>query len=266
LEILKERALSFKQNILKKIEINRLARQVTDSLIPRGDVHKIDKAGMRKLLDIAGFSRIKERDLELYALTEDADPNRILVLDNGLAVYHTTVKDVAMRKSPTVKEMVSIRNIIKILKDDDVVISKKEKTVEFVREASIDALDLSFTREDLDRIRLDGAASLESDYPDGVIESMEIFAELLGYSPPPKAFALRHCRIAGALTHKSGGDTVYGPAVIFNRIHHTLKLIDTPIKRSDKEKMAYYHRVADGAEKAPLEGVEVFTYLMEAAL
>jgi len=258
--------MSFKENILKKIEVNRLADRVTDSLRPRGDIHKIDKASMRRLLDMAGYRRIEERDLELYVPEGDTDPKKILVLDNGLAVYQTTVADVAMRKSPTVKEMISIRNVIKILKDDDVVISRKGNSVEAVRQACIDALDLSFTEADLDSIRLDGAASLESDYPDGVIESIDIFAELLGYGPPPKAFKLRHCKVTGAVSTKPGGEILYGPIVLFSLIHHFLKLIDTPISSFDGKKMEYFHRIADDREKAPVEGPDVFRYLMEAAV
>ena len=148
--------------------------------------------------------------------------------------------------------------------DDDVVVSKKAETVAAVQKECIDALDLSFTKEDLDGIRLDGAASLEGGYPDGVVESMEIFAEMLGYRPPPKAFHLRHCIVKGALSQKAGGETVYGPVVIFSQIRNTLKLIDTPMSSLDKEKIDFFRQVSDDKIKAPVEDIDVFKYLMEA--
>jgi hypothetical protein len=77
---------------------------------------------------------------------------RILVLDNDLTIYHTTVEDVVLRKSPTVKEMVSIRNAIKILNDKDVVISKKEASLKTIRDICIDQLDLHYTAADIDGI------------------------------------------------------------------------------------------------------------------
>ena len=257
--------MSFKENILKKIAVNRLADKVIVSLAPKGDVQKVDKESMRQLLDMAGYRRLEERDLELYVPPNGEDAKKVLVLDNGLAVYHTTVEDVAMRKSPTVKEMISIRNVVKILKDDDVVVSKKAETVAAVQKEGIDSLDLRFTKEDLDGIRLEGAASLEGGYPDGVVESLEIFAEVLGYRPPPKAFYLRHCTVTGALSQRTGGEFVYGPVAIFSKIHQTLKLIDTPMSSQDKEKMDNYRQVAEDGGKAPVEGIDVFKYLMEAA-
>ena len=63
--------------------------------------------------------------MDLYILGNTAKKKKILVLDNGLAIYHTTIEDVCMRKSPSVKEMISIRNTIKILNDEDVILGKK---------------------------------------------------------------------------------------------------------------------------------------------
>ena len=84
---------------------------------------------------------------------------RILVLDNDLAIYNTTVYDVAMRKTPTVKEMMNPFNVVKILKDTDVVISKKEESVKTIQKECIDRLDLSYDESDLDEIAKDGTAS-----------------------------------------------------------------------------------------------------------
>ena len=112
--------MSFKENLLKKIQIDRLADRVSASLKPREDgVVKVDKSAMQQLLEMASYRHLHERDLDLYI---SPDTTRILVLDNELARYATSVEDVALRKSPTLKEMLSIRNAIKILNDSDVVV------------------------------------------------------------------------------------------------------------------------------------------------
>ena len=54
---------------------------------------------------------------------------KVLVFDNELALYHSTVDDVALRKSPEWKEMVSIRNVRRILNDQDVVVSKGKESI-----------------------------------------------------------------------------------------------------------------------------------------
>ena len=90
-----------------------------------------------------------------------------------------------LRKSPLVKEMLSIGNIRRILNDQDVVVSKKDASVETLRRAAIAALDLSFTRADIEEIGLDGIGSLESRYSEGVCECLELFGQMLGYVQAP---------------------------------------------------------------------------------
>ncbi|OQY05994.1 MAG: hypothetical protein B6I22_06690 [Desulfobacteraceae bacterium 4572_123] len=116
--------MSFKENLLKKINIDRTAQKVLNSIGPVGGDLKIDKQRMRSLLEIAAYEFRHVRDLHLYIQTHGPGTGRILVLDNDLAIYNTSIEDVAMRKSPTVKEMISIKNAIRILNDKDVVVSK----------------------------------------------------------------------------------------------------------------------------------------------
>ena len=87
--------------------------------------------------------------------------------------------------------MVSIRKIIKILNDKDVVVSRREESVQSVQQACLATVDLSFTADDIADIGRQGFASLESNYAEGVLESLAMFAELLGYQPPPSAFKHR---------------------------------------------------------------------------
>ena len=258
--------MSFKENLLTKLKINRLADKVLASIGPVESGSKVDKEAMRNLLEMSPYQYQKSRDLDLYVENIDHDQKKIFVLDNELPIYETTIEDVTMRKSPLIKEMVKIRNIVKILKDSDVKLSRKEESVKAIQKLCIDQLDLSFNANDIDEISKDGQASLERDYPDGVVECLELFAELLGYQPVPKAFQLSRHTIMGALSSKAGGEVLCGPMIIYSLIHGTLKLIEEQISNFDKSKTELIQQVAAGKQKAAVEGPDVFEYLKNAVL
>ena len=258
--------MSFKENLLTKLKINRLAAKVINSIGPVESGSKVDKDAMRSLLELSPYQYQKSRDLDLYVQETDQEQKTIFVLDNELPIYKTTIDDVTIRKSPLIGEMVKIRNIIKILKDSDVKLSRKEDSVKAIQKECIDQLDLSFNESDIDEIARDGQAALERDYPDGVIECLELFAELLNYEQAPKAFQLGRHKIFGALTPKAGGEALFGPLVIYSLIHGTLKLIDEQISSFDKGKIEYVQQVAAGKQNAALEGADVFEYLKTCVL
>jgi hypothetical protein len=258
--------MSFKENLLAKIKINRLAAKVIDSIGPAESGRKVDKETMRSLLEMSPYQYQKARDLDLYVEGIDEKQKKILVLDNELPIYLTTIDDVAMRKSPLIKEMANIRNIIKILKDSDVKLSRKQESVKAIQSECIDLLDLSYTESDINEIAADGKASFERDYTDGVNECLGLFAELLDYKPAPKAFQLSRHKIIGELTPKAGGEVLYGPMIIYSLIHGTLKLIEEQISSFDKTKIELVQQVAAGKQKAAIEGADVFQFLKNTVL
>jgi len=258
--------MSFKDNLLKKIKIDQLSRKVLASIGTAESGLKIDKDTMRSLLEMSPYQYQKERDLDLYIQKGDGERSRILVLDNELPIYDTTVEDVLIRKSPYTKEMLSIKNIVKILKDSDVKISRKKASLESVQKQSIDTLDLTYNAADIEAIAKEGANSLENGYFDGILESLSLLADLLGYQPPPKAFRIRHHEIFGALTEKQSGEFVYGPAAVLSRIDNLLVMFEGTMSSLDKGKIALFQKIAQGEEKTPIEGAEVFQYLKGAVI
>ena len=258
--------MAFKENLLQKIRIDQLAAQVLASIAPEGAESKLDKAAMRQLLSLSPFSLQRERDLDLYVRDTGAGPPDILVLDNELPIYRTTVADVAMRKSPEVSEMVKPRNIVKILRDSDVKKSRKAESLQAVQAACISRLDLSFNAEDIEDLRRDGIASLESNYAEGVNETLALFAELLGYRPPPKPFKIPHCTIYAAVYRRESGDERLGPAVIYGLMRNELQLTEESFSSLDKEKIERFHALAAGREKAAVRGAAVFEHLQQAVL
>ncbi|MFC1515145.1 hypothetical protein ACFL7E_00140 [Thermodesulfobacteriota bacterium] len=258
--------MSFKKNLLKKLEIKNTTTKVLDSFGPPGSGRRIDKETMRRLLEMSTYQYRRVRDLDLYIAKEDTGPDRILVLDNELAIYKTTIEDVALRKSPKVKEVMSIKNIIKIMNDKDVVTSRKEDSLKTIEKACIDRLDLSFDVSDIQEIETDGVISLEKDYMDGVVESLSLFAEILGYEPPIKDFRVSQHLIFGALVLTESGESMYGPIIIYSIIHNILKLIEEQIKTNDKANLKRFQNIVSGKEKTPTEGSEVFRYLRKSVV
>jgi hypothetical protein len=145
-------------------------------------------------------------------------------------------------------------------------LSRKEESVKAIQSDCIEQLDLSYDESDIDEIAGDGQASFERDYTDGVIECLELFAELLDYKPAPKAFQLSRHKIIGELTPKAGGEVMYGPMIIYSLIHGTLKVIEDQISSFDKTKIELIQQVAAGKQKAAVEGPDVFEYLKNTVL
>ena len=107
----------------------------------------------------------------------------VLVFDNELPIYHTTVADVALRKSPHWKQMFSIRNIKKIMNDQDVIISKGKESLKRLHANAMALLDLTYTRDDLTLLLEDARAGLERKSIGQIQESLDLFVDLLDFQP-----------------------------------------------------------------------------------
>lgn len=256
--------MGFKENLRQKITIDRLAEKIINSWGTPDSPGRIDRQAMQEMLAMGTFTNRHERDLDLYIRDEPDGVSSVLVLDNELKLYRTTVEDVVLRKSPTVKEMVSIRNAIKILNDKDVVISAKAETVQRLKQELIGSLDLSHTRADIEEIARDGCNALENRYSEGVIDSMTLFAELLGYRKAPKPFEVAHTHIWGETSTDRSGILHFGPLVLFSLMDGGLKMVRQPISVKDSEAIRDLSQLADGTLEADLEGAKVFQKLSEA--
>jgi hypothetical protein len=250
--------MGFRENLLQKIQIDRLSQTVLNSMGPPDSGRRIDRDAMRTLVALGNYRYQKERDLDLYVLNAE----EILVLDNELKIYRTGAEDIALRKSPTIKEMVSIRNAIKILNDKDVVVSRKADTLERIKAELIAALDLSFTPADIASLARDGSQCLDNRYAEGVIEILTLFAELLGFQEAPKLFQIAHHRIWGRLVQPGPGAWRFGPVVLFGLMDNSLKLIRNPVSSQDTEQLQQYQR----ANLEALSGDPVWAALKTAVM
>ncbi len=261
-----EVAMSFRENLLKKIRIKSLGRKILASMGSVDSGKRTDTQTARELLGMSPYSLHKERDLDLYVQKTDGEEYRIIVLGNDLPMYLTTIADVIMRRSPTVKEMISIRNAVKILNDTDIMVKKGPETLETIQKESIDLLDLSYKKADLTAIAEDGAVSLKNAYQDGVIECLSLFGELLGFQHPPKELTVEHFYISGLSTKKPKEGMFFGPMVLYGKMHNELKFIEGSLSVSDKGKIEWVRQVAKGMATASVEGPDVFQTLIQAVL
>jgi hypothetical protein len=183
-----------------------------------------------------------------------------------VAIYQTNAADVALRKSPTVKEMISIRNIIKILNDSDVVISKKEASVDYLRQFCIDTLDLTYSDEDIAHLRREGVVSLDNADAPGVLECLTIFKEILAYAWAVRPFAVPETNILGAKTAKGGGQHVFGPFVCFRSQTQQLFAEESRYDSHDDDQVAAYRRIVAGQDAAAHEGPAALQFLQKEVL
>ena len=246
--------------MLKKIHIKGLADRVLRSINPTDSGKRIDIDAMRQLLEMGDHTRQKERDLILYLL----NGGHLMVLDNELKVYNCPAQEIGLRKSPTVKEMISIRNAIKILNDKDVVISRKGETVERIQRDMINDLDISYGESDIASMVDDGIDAYKNHYTDGVVEILTLFAELLEFQTAPKAFRMPHYHIWGRTTASTSSGRLFGPAIIFGLMHNRLKMFENSFNSKNENEILRYQQMVKGDIDADLSDAQVFEALKHA--
>jgi hypothetical protein len=263
--------MKFRDRLLQKIKIDELTRKVTRSLTgPDSGVH-FDKESMRQMMGMGPYPHLQDRDLDFYILEEndvgcDKADCTILVLDNGLPIYRTTMDDVKLRKNPTVKEMVNIRNAIKILNDKDVVVSRKAESLNRVRARLIDALNLSYDAEDIDDIAKAGQSALEQNDCERVEESLRLFAELLQLLPLPHALRKgdQGDVKVGRTIQASSIDYFVELVTVYECSANRLRFLRGPLKSGNRNHMEQLEGVLNG-DDTPADAADaaVFDILKE---
>ena len=178
--------MSFKENLKKKILIDSLTRTASVSIGAPGRSRKVDKETIRRLLSLSPFVFEKRRDLDLYFRELEPNMGEVLVLDNELPLYqNTSLDDVTLRRSPELKEMVSIRNVIKILSDSDILMCKGRDALHYVQDRALELLDLRYDKRDIEEMADEGLEAFARVDSEAVLETLDLFVEILDYRPVP---------------------------------------------------------------------------------
>ena len=258
--------MSFQKNLLQKIELERLASRVIASIGTEQARHPIDKDAMRSLLELSPYGYQRERDLDLYVKTDGGELKMILILDNELPIFRSTVKDVVTRRSPRTLEMWKISTIRHILVDSDIKMSTGDKSVETVLRDAVAQLDLSYTDRDIEDMAREGMAWLAGSDANGVGKILALFGALLGYKKPPKHFGLDHTLCYGVSATGQDNEVVFGPLVLYRPAANTLAWTDRSFSRSEEQQMEFLRSLADGRSSVPVTGDAVFQKLQAQVL
>jgi hypothetical protein len=258
--------MSFKEDLKAKIQLDKLTKEIAATIRKAPEHSQLNKDAVRKLLQLTDFEYMKARDLHLFVRPLKGDLKEILVRDNELPIYHTTVADVAMRKTPDWKEMLSIRNVKRILNDQDVIMSKGNASLERIHANALALLDLSYTREDIAAVVLDATLGLENNSPGQVEESLDVFFELLGFQALDVGAPEQNVQVYGRPKDDGKHVKSYEDIILFDPGNLQLKMLKgifSPQRDTDLARLLHCIR---GEQPVDLEAEEVFAFLAELAL
>jgi hypothetical protein len=258
--------MSFLENLKAKIQLDRLVQQILSTMRETPGQRRLDKKLTKTLLEATDVEHRRARDLDLYVRPLEGEIMEVLVFDNELAIYHSTVEDVAMRRSPDWKEMFSFRNIKKILNDQDVVVSKGKESIRFLHSSALTLLDLSYTKDDLAQLVKEASLALESRSLVPIEESLDLFFELLDYQAVSVGMLEDHFQVFARPKTNGGEVARFEHPVVLNEQKLSVSLKKGSFSPRDDLDLAWLMQCAQGEKVADLENVEVFNFLAKLAL
>jgi hypothetical protein len=257
--------MSFKENLKAKIKLDRVLQSLVSTVREPPGRRWLDKELTKKLLAMTDFEHKKVRNLHLYIRPLEGEIMEVAVLDNELPIYHTTVDDVTLRKSPYWQQMFSIRNVRKIMNDHDVIASKGKESLKRLYAIALALLNLTYTRDDLAPLLEDARRGLEQKSIAQTQESLDLFFELLDFQPLSlevldpgfQSFARRKV---------NGGDVpTFEHLVILNEENLSVGLKKGTFSPQMDSDLGWVMQYARGEETADLQDIEVFEFLAELA-
>ena len=258
--------MSFKENLKAKINLDALLRKLTSTIRETPGQRRLDKGRTQELLEMTHLEPKKVRDLDLYVRPLEGERMEILVFDNELPIYHTTVADVALRKSPVWKEIFSIKNVKKVMDDKDVIVSKGKESLNRLYHDALARLDLSYTGDDLALLVEDARRGLEQKSLEQIQESFDLFFSLLHFQPVSLGILEDDIEVFARPKANGGAAKTFEYPIFFNDESFLLGLKKGTISPQSDLDLAWVMQYAQGEETADLQGVEVFEFLAVLAL
>jgi hypothetical protein len=258
--------MSFKENLKTKINLDRLLQKLVSTIREPPGKRWLDKVLTQELLDMTDFKHKKVSYLHLYIRPLEGEIMEVLVFDNELPFYHTTVADVALRKSPHWKQMFSIRNIKKIMNDQDVIISKGKESLKRLYANATALLDLTYSRSDLTLLLEDARQGLDQKSIAQIQETFDLFFELLAFQPLFIGVLDKDLKIFAKPKLNRGAVPAFEHLILFDEETLSLGLKKGAFSPKSDLDLAWVIKYARGEEPADLNGIDVFEFLVELAL
>jgi hypothetical protein len=259
-------AMSFKENLKTKIKIDRLLQKLISTIREPPGRRWVDKVLTQELLETTDLEHKKFRDLHLYIRPLVGEIMEVVVFDNELPIYHTTLDDVALRKSPYWQEIFSIRNIRKIMNDQDVIISKGKESLKRIHANAMALLDLTYTRDDMALLLEDARSGLERKSIGQIQESLDLFVDLLDFEPLLLDVLERDLQVFSRPGHKNGSVPAFKHLILFDEETLFLGLKKEAFSPESDLDLAWVMQYVRGEKTADLQGIEVFELLADLAL
>jgi hypothetical protein len=258
--------MSFKENLKARIKADRLFGKLVSTMKEPPGKWWVDKVLIQELLDMTDLEHKKFRDLHLFIRPLEGEIMEVLVFDNELPIYHTTLADVALRKSPLWQEMFSIRNIKKIMNHHDVLVSEGKESLKRIHANALALLDLTYTRDDLAVLLEDARRGLEHKSVEHIQESFDLFFSLLDFQPMSLEVLERDLQVFARPKFNGGDVPTFEHLILFDQENLALGLKKGAFSPQSDLDLAWVMRYARGEETADLEGMDVFKFLAELAL
>jgi hypothetical protein len=258
--------MSFKENLKAKIKLDRLLQKLVSTTREPPGKRWLDKVLTQELLGMTDLEHKKVRDLQLYIRPLEGEIMEVVVLDNELPIYHTTVADVALRKSPYWQQMFSIRNVKKIMNDQDVIISKGKESLKRLHANALALLDLTYTRDDVALLVEDARQGLEQKSIARIQESFDLFFELLAFQAVFLGVLERDLQIFARSKINGGVVPTFEHVILFDEGNLSLGLKKGAFSPQSDSDVAWVMQYSRGEETADLQGIDVFEFLAELAL
>lgn len=257
--------MNFKKNLKSKIRLDRLLQRVLNTVREPPAERVVDKDLTREILKMTDFKYKKIGNLDLYLRPKEREIMEILVLENKLPIYHTTLGDLTLRKNPHWQDLVSIRNLRRIMNDQDVLASKGKESLKRLYENALERLDLTYTEEDIESLVIDAQLGMEQRSVKRVRESLNLFFGLLGFKPVLFKVLRPELHMFGRPMAIREG-VVFEHLILFNEATLSLGLKRGPFSPINDLHLDWVIRYSDGMAEADLHGMEIFEFLAEMAL
>jgi len=258
--------MSFKENLKAKIKLDRLLQKLVSTIKEPPGKWWLDKVLAQDLLDMTDFEHRKVSNLQLYVRPLKGEIMEVVVFDNELPIYHTTVADVALRKSPYWQQMFSIRNIKKIMNHHDVLVSEGKESLKRLQANALALLDLTYTGDDLALLLEDARKGLERKSIEQIQESIDLFFELLDFQPVSPGVLEQDLQIFAGAKLNGADVPAFEHLILFDEETLSLGLKKGPFSPESDSDLAWVMRYVRGEETADLKGIDVFKFLVELAL
>ena len=258
--------MSFKENLKAKINLDRLLQRLVSTIREPPGKRWLDKVLTQELIDMTDFKHKKFRDLHLYLRPLEGEVMEVVVFDNELPIYHTTVADVALRKSPRWQEMFSIRNVKKIMNHHDVLVSEGKESLKRIHANALALLDLTYTRDDLAVLLEDARSGLEQNSIGQIQESLDLFLELLDFEPLSLGVLEKDLQIFAGPKVNGGAVPAFEHVIFFDEETLSLGLKKGAFSPQSDLDLAWVVKYARSEEPADLKGIDVFKFLFELTL